>query len=148
MRARGQNQSLSFYLLKSQTGGQIIQQLIHIHLSHKSQMPANNTNNHTLFFPYLRRLVVCIVSPHHRPLPLRLGRCSLRKPLGVLKQVNFGANFKIFHKVVKKILVVFGFAVLGLKTLQRWRDRRRSTLASRACAQAKSRKCRQMNAKQ
>ena len=79
-------------------------------------MPAHNTRNHTLPSPYLWRLVVCIVSPHHRPIPLRLGRCSVRKPLGVLEQVNFGANFKIFHKVVKKILVVFGFAVFGLKS--------------------------------
>ena len=69
---------------------------------------------------YLRRFVVCIIPPSHGPLPLRLGCCSLRKPLGVLKQVNFCANFKIFHEIVKKILVVFGFGVLGLKSASVW----------------------------
>ena len=65
---------------------------------------------------HLWRVVLCIVFSHHSPCFICLSRCCLCQPLRIFEQVNFGANFKVFDKIIKKILVVFSFAVFGLDT--------------------------------
>ena len=75
--------------------------------------------------PHLWRLVVCTLGTIHRTFPVRFSSRSLRKPLRVLEQVNFGADFKVFDKIVEKILVVLGFAILCLKTARQLRRRTR-----------------------
>ena len=68
---------------------------------------------------HLRGIVIRILSSHGA-LFFCLGCSSLREPLWVLEQVNFGANFKIFDEIVEKVFVVLGLAVLSLKDTPPW----------------------------
>jgi hypothetical protein len=95
------------------------------HLAIRPHSPARvvtkrtQTRTHLTRHAHLRGFVIGILRSHSA-LFFRLGCRSLRKPLWVLEQVNFGANFKIFDEIVEKVFVVLGLAVLSLEDTPPW----------------------------